>query len=576
MTVFIRFQFDKMVRPRNKERKIGKTPAEHMEAAIKLVVESKLSIREAARETHVPFQTLHRYVKHAKENPDNIKTTPHYDVRRVFTDDQERELAEYAEICSKMAYGLSTSTLRKVAYEMAVRNNLEIPRSWVENKAAGLEWMRGFLHRTRTLSIRKPEACSLSRLTSFNKHNVSLFFDNLESIFNRYPQLVDGSRIFNLDETGLTTVQKPKKVIAKKGLKQLNQCTSAERGQLVTCVCIVSAMGTFIPPVMLFPRKNFKQHMINGAPNGTLGLASTTGWMTTEQFPFVIEHFVKHTRSSKENPTLLIYDNHESHISIKVLEMAKQNGVTILTLPPHCSHKIQPLDLTIYGPLKAYYNEAVDKWMLLNPGIPMTIYQIAECFSTAHMRAMTPSNITAGFRRSGIFPFNKQIFVDADFFGSAVTDRVTENMDVSSCNPGPLTSAEIAENPGTPTQDPCLFVETSPKPINNENQNHSGQMGGFVSPKAFLGFPKAKPRKTKSGGRKCGKSAILTDTPEKNLVAAKEQKKYEAELAKRKKQVTKNVFGGTKKQTKVTKYIESSSEEDDSQVNKPQIIFLLD
>jgi hypothetical protein len=128
-----------------------------------------------------------------------------------------------------------------------------------------------------------------------------------------------------LNETGATTVQKPKKVIAQTGVKQLNQCTNAERGQLVPVAETIYVAGTFLPPVMIFPRKHFKAHMLNGASIGSLGLTSPTGWMTTERFPQVIEHFIKHSHSSKESPSLLICDNHESHMSIKALDMAKKS-----------------------------------------------------------------------------------------------------------------------------------------------------------------------------------------------------------------------------------------------------------
>jgi hypothetical protein len=49
------------------------------------------------------------------------------------------------------------------------------------------------------------------------------FFENFDTIMYRWPQLADGSGVFNLDETGATTVQKPKNVVEQKGVKQLNQ-----------------------------------------------------------------------------------------------------------------------------------------------------------------------------------------------------------------------------------------------------------------------------------------------------------------------------------------------------------------
>mgnify|MGYP005984053221 FL=1 len=88
--------------------------------------------------------------------------------------------------------------------------------------------------------VLQPEECSLSRATSFNLHNVKLFFNNLESIYKHSPAFADGTRVYNLDETSSTTVQKPRKIIAEKGIKQVNMATSGEKGILVTTCCIVN------------------------------------------------------------------------------------------------------------------------------------------------------------------------------------------------------------------------------------------------------------------------------------------------------------------------------------------------
>ncbi|CAH2100754.1 unnamed protein product [Euphydryas editha] len=77
---------------------------------------------------------------------------------------------------------------------------------------------------------------------------------------------------------------------------------------------------------------NGRSSFADGAPPGSLGLATSSGWMNSELFITTMKHFIKHTSSSMENPSLLIMDNHESHLSIEALDLAKENGVTILTL----------------------------------------------------------------------------------------------------------------------------------------------------------------------------------------------------------------------------------------------------
>lgn len=220
--------------------------------------------------------------------------------------------------------------------------------------------------------------------------------------------------MYNLDETATTTVQKPQKVIGPKG-KHIGKVTSGEKGTLVTTCCVISAAGQALPPVIIFPRKNFKDHMIRGAPTGTLGLATPTGWMNSELFLHTMKHFIKHTSSSKENPSILIMDNHESHLAIEALDLAKECGVTILTLHPHTSAKLQPLDVGVYAPLKTYYNASMESWLLRNPGKPATIYDLAELIGIAFTRSMTPTNIINAFKKTGIHPFDRNIFTEEDF-----------------------------------------------------------------------------------------------------------------------------------------------------------------
>ncbi|XP_050510821.1 uncharacterized protein LOC126887385 [Diabrotica virgifera virgifera] len=226
---------------------------------------------------------------------------------------------------------------------------------------------------------------------------------------------------------------------------------------------------------MIFPRVNFKHHMLNGAPAATLGLVNPSGWMNSELFADVMRHFIQHSNSSKTDPTLLILDNHESHFSIETLNLAKDNGVTMLTLPPHCSNKLQPLDVAVHAPFKTYYNSAMDSWMMRNPGRPITIFQIAECVT------MTPSNRKAGFKKCGIVPFNQHTFDESDFLISNVTDRneISEEGDTNGKECQPTCSKN--------------FTNKEPGFHGNEETDEKSQL--FRSQEQLFGYPKAGPRK---------------------------------------------------------------------------------
>jgi hypothetical protein len=268
-----------MMRNRKRKTTWGTIPGEAMENAAKRVSAGEC-LRKVAKDASIPKSTLQRYV--AKLKTESARFTPNYSVNKVLSDEEERLLCEYLLRASKHHHGLTSKEARELAYEYAVSNKKKIPAGWHESKCATYDWLYGFMKRNPTLSIRSPEATSLSRSTSFNKTNVSAFFGNLKEVLEQH-QYQPG-RIFNVDETGLTTVQKPPKVIAAKGAKQVGQITSAERGVLVTMVGCINAQGTFIPPFLVFPRVHFKQHMIQGSPPGAVGVANPSGWITKD-FP---------------------------------------------------------------------------------------------------------------------------------------------------------------------------------------------------------------------------------------------------------------------------------------------------
>lgn len=126
-------------------------------------------------------------------------------------------------------------------------------------------------------------------------------------------------------------------------------------------VAAISAGGNSLPPFYVFPRVRWNPSFLNGSPFSARGAAHSSGWINCDIFseqylPFVIEN----TRCSKDAPVLLIMDNHCSHISLQVVLAARENGIVIATLPPHTSHKLQPLDRTVFGPMKGFFNKAMD------------------------------------------------------------------------------------------------------------------------------------------------------------------------------------------------------------------------
>lgn len=221
------------------------------------------------------------------------------------------------------------------------------------------------------------------------------------------------SRIWNLDETGLNTVLQAPKVIAPTSAKQVGQCVSNERGEKVSIVGIVSAAGEFVPPVYIFPRKRPHLEYMEGAPKDSIALFNSKGYMDSAGFLRTLEHIKTHAVPSKEEPILLILDNHSSHLTVDAIRLCRQFGIHMISLPPHTSHKTQPLDLTVFGPFKTYCKKAFNIWLTEHPGQRITLHNIARISSSSITKSFTKQNIISGFAKSGIYPLDRsRIFKD--------------------------------------------------------------------------------------------------------------------------------------------------------------------
>lgn len=285
--------------PRIYKRKTekGTYSLEAINNAVQRILKNSEKIRKVADEIGIDKSTLCRYVKKTKAEQE-ITTVGYYGNRKIFNDQAEAELCDYLKNSARMYFGLTPVEVRNLAFQIASKNNINMPHSWLEKSIAGEEWLHSFLKRHKDLTIRTPEATSIGRAASFNQENVTRFYENLKIVRERHN--FEAKDIYNVDETGCTTVQKPAKVIAETGVKQVGAITSSERGQLVTICCAVNAVGHAVPPLFIFPRVHFKEHFIRDGPPGSAGTAFPSGWMTAENFVVFLRHFVKQVDSASK------------------------------------------------------------------------------------------------------------------------------------------------------------------------------------------------------------------------------------------------------------------------------------
>ena len=186
-----------------------------MAKAIETIRNGTMGLKKACKEFNVPRTTLQRRARMLGDS--SISAKKGLGSRKpVFSEAMENELVRHVKDMESILFGFSPSQLRKVAYQYAEANEIDHPFSQ-EEKAAGIDWLKGFMSRHRkSLSLRTPEATSAARARGFNQVSVNTFFDLLEKLQEKYKFTPD--RIFNVDETGITTVpNKPMRIIGTRG-----------------------------------------------------------------------------------------------------------------------------------------------------------------------------------------------------------------------------------------------------------------------------------------------------------------------------------------------------------------------
>lgn len=480
-------------------------------------VASGRSVKSVAKAFEIPRTSLRNQLK--KRTPQG----PKMGKKPVFNDEQEEELKNHVLLLSKLYYGVTTTQIRQIAYEYAEKNNIKNNFN-KQTKKAGEGWLSGFMRRCGDLTIRKPEHTSLSRIMGFNKVDVSKFYHNLEEVYNKYK--FPASRVFNCDETGVNTVGSAVKILAKKGQKQVGLISSAERGTNTTVVCCFSAAGFYIPPMFIFKRQRMTPLLEKDGPPGALYTCSKSGWITEELFVKWLEHFQKTTKCSSAEPVLLVLDNHSSHVSLCAYNFCKANGIVMVSLPPHTSHRIQPLDVVFFGPLKKAINREIDLHLKHKQYERVGQYDIASIFKSAYGRVSSVDKAIKGFQCTGIFPLNPNVFDDMDFTPPAEDLSVVVESSQPVAIAGPSNLDVVAKSPyADPSNQDVSANPVSQSSCSAVSNQAVGDISSRQIPVSEITPIPRRGKKSQKQIRKKGSSKILTSTPFKDELIEKSLKR---------------------------------------------------
>uniref|UniRef100_A0A8H7MYJ1 DDE-1 domain-containing protein n=1 Tax=Bionectria ochroleuca TaxID=29856 RepID=A0A8H7MYJ1_BIOOC len=271
----------------------------------------------------------------------------------------------------------------------------------------GKHWMEGFLKRNPEIKTLRGKRIDLLRINGATADRVKDFFSIMNHPAIKYISPRDR---WNMDEAGIMEGVRGNGLVLGSSRKQYTLLKQSGSRDLVTAVESINALGVALPPLIIFQGKWVQQQWF--PPELELYkkwffTASATGWTNDEiALAWLDLIFIPLTKPETKRPRLLILDGHGSHTSDEFMIKCFQNDIFLLFLPSHSSHVLQPLDISVFSPVKRAYREELAKKDILIDSSPISKMTFLQCYAKARFIGLTDMNIRSSWKGSGLWPIN--------------------------------------------------------------------------------------------------------------------------------------------------------------------------
>ena len=221
--------------------------------------------------------------------------------------------------------------------------------------------------------------------------------------------------VYNMDETStqLSVLNSLKVLVRHNDLTQARG--AGVKRTMITAIECISADSRALDPLIIWPAAAHRSTWTVHAQPGWHFACSKTGYTDTAISLYWLQHvFDPLTRDRAHGrPRIPINDGFGTHESVEVLQFCFENNIVLCRLPSHTSHKLQPCDVGVFGPLKTAYREQVEQLYRGGANIVDKAH-FPLLSSRARQVAFNPLNIKSFWVKAGLFPSNPARFlVDA-------------------------------------------------------------------------------------------------------------------------------------------------------------------
>ena len=208
----------------------------------------------------------------------------------------------------------------------------------------------------------------------------------------------------------------PKEAYKSGRVKQAAQDGSRE---FITCLACCSAIGRKVPATLLYKGecydlRNTWVEDIEDSDDFYFG-TSSNGWSNDafglQWLTIVFEPTTRPT--SPREKRLLIVDGHSSYINMTFINKCDSLRIILLVLPPYSTHRLQLLDVVLFGLLSTTYSNELNSFTFQSLGLTsMKKRHFLDRFRPAWHIAFTVKNIQRAFEKPGIWPIKPSLVLD--------------------------------------------------------------------------------------------------------------------------------------------------------------------
>ena len=357
----------------------------------------KGSLRQFSLAKGIPLTTTRRWIKDTPKKIDRGRD-------KVLTEDEERLIETALLFLGDSNMPLDRDDIQAIVSEFI--KTIERPCPFANNRP-GIDWLRSFEKRHPEISKKRGEILTMARSKNMTPEVVNAFFDKYEKVVTENGLSLSPESIWNCDETGLNTDHRSKKVFVAKGKKDVYiKAANAGKTNYSVLVC-GSAAGNLMAPYTVYKGKNLYDNWTKGGPTGAGYGVSSSGWMESANFEAWFQTMFVPAMAKNKKPILLLFDGHNSHITYPTVKSAQENDIILLCLPPHMSHRLQPLDVGFFRPFKILWRDELKSWARITKYLSVTKPIFPSLLKGAWEKA-TATSVSGGFKGAGLFPVDRQ------------------------------------------------------------------------------------------------------------------------------------------------------------------------